>query len=186
MITTLREWWMDSVNLASRPIVLPSSQYFSFGIYNGRSFPCTSSIANIISLKPQQIERYSFPIGWDFRGMNIEPGQVHMNVKTERHGLIQTRDQLGLKQACVCLLKASIRLLTGWNGCLNAGRAVMLWASDASESHQNNFWTSKHADKMGHRKICLACHLTKTFVLALPVLLQRGKESPWTAETHPM
>jgi hypothetical protein len=53
--------------------------------------------------------------------------------------------------------------------------AVMLWASDASELPHNLFWACKHADKMGHHKICLACHSTKTFVLAFPVLSQRKR-----------
>jgi len=35
--------------------------------------------------------------------------------------LSKQETQLGLKQAFVCLLKASIRSLTGWNGCLNEG-----------------------------------------------------------------
>jgi hypothetical protein len=51
----------------------------------------------------------------------------------------------------------------------------MLLVSDASELSQSVFWTCIHADKMGHHEIYLVCHMTKTYVLALPELLQREK-----------
>jgi hypothetical protein len=76
----------------------------------------------MIPLTPQQNEWYLLPIGCGFLGTNIQPGQVHIFVHTDMDSS-KHDTQLGLKHAAECLLKASIRSLTGWKGFLNAGGA---------------------------------------------------------------
>jgi hypothetical protein len=77
-------------------------------------------MAYMISLIPQQIEWYLFPIGCGFLGTNIQSGQVHIFFHTDMDSS-KHDTQLGLKHAAECLLKASIRSLTGWKGSLKAG-----------------------------------------------------------------
>lgn len=113
-ITTLPVLWINLVSLNNKLPVGPSSEKAGLGFSGGLSFPSTSSIANTMSHKQQQILWYLLPNRCGFRSTHVQPGCACLASQTDMDSSRQVA-QSGTNFSDILLFHASINCCIKWN-----------------------------------------------------------------------